>query len=172
MLCAGTKAESGGKGWGLVGATSTNVVGMLNADAADIGVGSLTSPSFAHIYAVEREAEVSVAVVVSPAAAKVVVCVTTTVMSSVLVLFGALEPHTWPRSLEGMVHSREVTWTVWTLGIEGSENVTRLWLDGSVAPPLTVRTAGVGSLVALAIMSEEVGMAILSALIRGTIAVS
>ena len=64
------------------------------------------------MYSVLIEIEVSIAVVVYPAAIKVVVYVTTTVIRSVLVLGAAIGVHAVPGLLEGMVHLRESMWIV------------------------------------------------------------
>lgn len=47
-----------------------------------------------------------------------------------------------------------------------------LWLDEDAAPSLTARTAGVGSLSALAALTTMSGMAVTGALVVGTIAIS
>lgn len=122
------------------------------------------------------EAKVTVAVVVYSAAVSVVVYVTTTVLGSVLVLRAALGVHALPRSVEGVAHlmGREVIRSVGALGVRGSVGMV-LWLDGDGAVPLTARTAGVGSLSALATaatVSESVDMAVTGALVGETIAVS
>lgn len=69
--------------------------------------------------------------------------------------------------------------TVGAIGIREFEKLKVLWLEGNAAPPLTVGTAGMGSLSALAapwtmpeaVMSEPVDMAVTRALVVETIAV-
>lgn len=144
---------------------------------ADAGTGNITSPPSAQVYTVVVEVEVSVAVAVAvyPAAVTVVVYVTATVMGSVLVLGAAVGIRTVLRPPESVVDLREVRWTVGALGIRESEIVTVLWLDGDAAPLLTATTAGVGSssaLKALVTMSKLVDMAVTSAFVDMTFAVS
>ena len=142
---------------------------------ADTGTGNITSPPSAQVYTVVVEVEVSVAVAVYPAAVTVVVYVTATVMGSVLVLGAAVGIHTVLRPPEIVVDLRGVRWTVGALGIRESEIVTVLWLDGDAAPLLTATTAGVGSssaLKALVTMSKLVDMAVTSAFVDMTFAVS
>lgn len=168
--CAGTTAEgSGAKDSELKGA-STVGVGTVGADAADVGAGNGTPPplSSAHVYTVLMEAGVIVAVVVHPAAEKVVVYVSTRVMGSALGFGAAFGVHAVPGSLEGKAGSSEVVRTVGAFGTRGSEIGTVLWLDGNAAPPFTGRTVGVGllsALVALGTMSEPVARAVAGALV-------
>lgn len=93
-----------------IGASPSGVVAVsADAEGADTGVVNVVISSLsAQVYTVLTEAEVSVAVVVYPAAVKVVVCVITTVMGSALVLVAALGVHVVPRSLEVMVNPRGV----------------------------------------------------------------
>lgn len=149
VLCGGTTAES---------------------DGADVGAGNGTPPPLlpAHVYTVLMEAGVIVAVVVYPAAVKVVVYVSTRVMGSALGFGAAFGVHAVPGLLEGKAGSSEVVRSVGAFGTRGSEKGTVLWLDGNAAPPFTGRTVGVGllsALVALGTMSEPVARAVAGALV-------
>lgn len=125
------------------------------------------TPSLVQEYTVLMMTGVEVSVAV---AVKVVVCVTTIVMTGSEVMLGAApRVHAVFGSLEGMTSWREVTRTLGVFGIRGCEKVTLLWLyDDDAAPPLTVGKAGVGSLSALAAligMSELVGTAVTGVLV-------
>ena len=155
--CAGTMtARRGATGSGPV--TGAGEIGgrMVNADAAaDTGEESVIvtswlpppSPSFAQVYTVLMVGGVSVAVVVDPAAVKIVVCVSTMVMIGSEIVFGAVAVvHADLRPLEGMISLRGVMRALGVFGIRGFEKVKVLRLTGDIAPPLTKGKAGVGSL--------------------------
>ena len=75
-------------------------VGPASTDAADTEAAGITSsPPSAQVHTVLMEAGVTVAVVVYPAAVKVVVYVTTTVTGSALVLGAEFGVHAVLRSL-------------------------------------------------------------------------
>lgn len=97
VLCAATAAECGAEVSGPIAAGAIDVGPA--AAAADTEAADVASPPSAQVYTVLMEAGVTVAVVVYPAAVKVVVYVTTTVTGAVLVLGAELGVHAVPRSL-------------------------------------------------------------------------
>lgn len=174
LVLSAKAAECDAKGPRPIGASAI-AVGIVGADAAGIRAASVTPPPLsAHGYTVLMKAGVIVAVTVYPAAVKVVVCVSTTVMGSSPVFGAAFEVQAIWGSLKGTAGFSEVV-SVGPLGTRGSENVTVLRLDGDAAPPLTGRTVGVVSLsalTALGTMPEPGAGAVAGAGVAWTIVVS